>query len=95
MGTTISYAATRRGYTVQTCVDGVIEDEYNGGNCPYAGEVRLHPDEEDAIPLETLKEYARKTALETADELGVPHEDVFEDDDLKTALEDNEPLKLE
>ena len=91
MSTLVAWAATRRGYTVQTHVDGEVTDEYNGGNNPHDSIVRLHPDDPDAIPLRTLKRYARQTALETADELGVPRENVGEDDDLKTALEDNEP----
>ena len=92
MGTFIGWAATRNGYAVQTCVDGEVVDEYSGGNNPYDSIQRLHPDDPD-VPLRTLKRYAKQTALETADDLGVPRENVSEDDDLKTALEDNEPLE--
>lgn len=91
MSTLIGYAVTRRGYTVQTHVDGQVTDEYNGGNSPYTGGDRLHPDDKDAIPLRTLKKHAKKTALETADELGISHDNVFEDKDLATALKDEEP----
>lgn len=68
----------------------MVESEYNAGNSPRESTVWIDPDDPDALNLETLQIYARRTALQIAGDLGVPHENVHEDEDLRTNLEENE-----
>ena len=57
-------------------------DEYSAGNHPLDSQaVARHC---DPVPADTLRKWARQTAEETADKLGIPHDRISHDQDSET-----------
>ena len=78
----IEYAAHERGYIVAVCDQTGILETYEAGNSPHDSQVWIEPNSPNAEPLSVLEKYAKQTALEMADEHGIPHDQVIENADL-------------
>lgn len=84
---TISWAANEYGYVVQWCDQrGQVIDQYNAGNSKYESSTYVEPGSDGAESEETLRKFAKQTALEKAAELGISPENVSEDSDLADEL---------
>lgn len=85
---TVLYYATRWGYSV-TAYDADMQpvDEYRAGNHPLDSQgvvtpqKRYEPGDVHPMSLRTLRKFAKQTALEMAQEYGVPADCVAYDDD--------------
>lgn len=80
--THILYAADEDGYTVRVMEGNETVDEYNSGNNPFESTSWIDPADLDAVPVRTLRRYARETALDMAQEHGIPEKYVSENEDL-------------
>lgn len=80
--THIAWAANHRGYTVSVLNVNETVYEYNGGNCPWESTSYIDPADKDAIPLKRLRQYAKQTARELAEEYGLAEIRIEENTDL-------------
>ena len=79
---TISYAATRHGYSVQVIDGGKIVYEYTAGNCPTESQTVLAPGSPVAVSRSQLRRWAKETADQIANEWRIPLNRVEYDPDL-------------
>lgn len=84
----ISYAASVYGYVVQVLEAGEIKDEYHAGNHAKESQTYVAPGSPNAESLRTLKSQAKRTALEMAEEWGIPKSKVEYDSDLEEHLKE-------
>ncbi len=78
----ISYGSGLTGYRVQVIRSGRVESEYSAGNNRHDSQVWLPAGHDNAVSPAQLAKFARQTALEMADERGIPHDCVGYDPDL-------------
>ena len=83
---TISYAANEWGYIVCIIDAGNILEEYHAGNHKNDSHVSVPPGDKYAETPNNLQKMARATALEYAEELGVPKKNVQYDSDLHLSI---------
>ncbi len=85
---TVSYAATRYGYSVQVLDDGQIVYEYSAGNCWKDSPTVIDPNSPHAVRRYKLRCWAKQTAGQIAKERGIPPKQIAYDADLETQVSD-------
>ena len=79
----VSYCSNADGYSVIVVeVDGGIIEDYHAGNSQHDSQCWVEPGSPHAVSPAQLKQFARKTALEMADEHHIPHDCVGHAPDL-------------
>jgi hypothetical protein len=87
---TISYAATRWGYSVQVVDQSRIVYEYSAGNHQNESTAVVNPRSPNAVKLRQLKRWARQTAGQIARERGIPPKQIAHDPDLEAQLKEED-----
>lgn len=82
--TTILWAATAHGYTVQTMRGSKIVDEYHAGNHAMDSQQYATIGSREAVPANRLRKMAERTANDIAEENGSA--EVEYDSDLESEL---------
>ena len=85
---TVTYAATRYGYSVQVVDGGEIVHEYTAGNHQFESQVVTSPRSRNAVKLSQLRRWAKQTACEVATERGIPSNRVEYDANLEATLKE-------
>jgi hypothetical protein len=65
-----------------------VLDEYSAGNHQGCSQTVIPLDSRHCVPLSTLREWAKETALDDAETYGLSELDVFEDEDLSKSLKE-------
>jgi len=83
----VIYAATRCGYSVQAIDGGEIVYEYTAGNHQKESQAVVDPRSPNAVNLRQLKRWAKQTADQIAEEREIPANQIECDPDLQTELD--------